>query len=230
MKAPECRVHSGSAASAAACQRLGISLPVSKPATQRADPCRNVCSLGKAGCTPLKCLLARGMCSSARAAHVEAGRPAGSLPPPYWDQQHQEEGARDGGVRAGGACVCAVSAQLPADPSAFGPAGNQKGSWRGATGRREGREGSAGEDAGLGACSQGGGTRRLGGRRWLQCRMSCFGCGSAAVIIPPQGPRQHRATRPPSSSSGWACRWDPTLHPTPHGPAARGLPGSQLRG
>lgn len=73
MKALECRVHSISAASAAACQSLGISLPISKPATQIADPRRNVCSLGKAGCTPLKCLLARGMHGTARAAHVEGG-------------------------------------------------------------------------------------------------------------------------------------------------------------
>lgn len=115
MKALECRVQSILTASAAACQSLGISLPISKPATQIADPCRNVCSLGKAGCTPLKCLLARGMHSTARTAHVE-----GFLPPHCWDQQHIEEGAKDGAIRAAGTCTCAVSVTDPMAHSTSG--------------------------------------------------------------------------------------------------------------
>lgn len=49
---------------------------------------------GKAGCSPLECLLAGGMNSLGRAGHVERGTCC-SLPAPYWAQQHKEDGIRD---------------------------------------------------------------------------------------------------------------------------------------
>lgn len=145
MEALECRVHSVTAASAAACQSLGISLPVSKPATQIADPCRNVCSLGKAGCTPLKCLLARGMHSTARAARVERGETC-RLSSPFVTGTSSTK-RREPGMEPSELPAPVRSRGVIQPLEALGRARSQNRSWTGKIGRRERREGNPGEDA-----------------------------------------------------------------------------------
>lgn len=248
MEALECRVHSVTAASAAACQSLGISLPVSKPATQIADPCRNVCSLGKAGCTPLKCLLARGMHSTARAARMERGETcqlSSRFVTGTSSTKRREPGMEPSELPAP---VCARylprSRWVIQPPEALGRARSQNRSWRGKIGRRERREGNPGEDA---RCWAGtllprlGDTQGSAGRSTrLRCSMSCFGCSSTAMVTLPAGNEtapgpwttlqqlgvgvqvgSHAPSHPP-----WLCGWWGSLGAHLSSKALRG----QLRG
>lgn len=110
-KAPECRAPS---APAAACQSPGISLPVSKPAPQRADPCPSACSRGKAGCSPLECFLARGM----RAWEGQVCRALFPLLAGTSSTQRMESGIGNAGT-----CLWPGSVPVPVAHSASGDPG-----------------------------------------------------------------------------------------------------------
>lgn len=187
-KALECRVHSVPAAPAALCQGPGISLPVSKPVPAKsAAPWAKLDSL-------LKGLLVEG-CT------VWEAQPAASLPPCYWDQQHQEERDKDGAVRAAGACMCVASAPVLVTNSG---SGGSRTCWE-PEWELEREKRQKGEEGGC-SCS-GRDPQRLDGQS--PPALVQYELHWVPSSPHPWGLRQHKDTKPPRSSE-WACRWDPT--------------------